>query len=80
VPPRRDPQALFAPQTLDFLAVEVVSLPGEDGVGPAIAPAGMVTSEVTQATPEVLVGIGIEWPVAMGRTMLADDVARPPLR
>ncbi len=46
VPPGRDPQSLFTPETLDLLAVELVTaLPTEDGMGPAIAPPWMPFGE-----------------------------------
>ena len=80
VAPGRDPQALFTPQALDFLAVEVVPLAAQDGMSPAIAPAGMVAGEVPQTPAQVSVGVGISGAVALGRAVLTHDLARPPLR
>jgi hypothetical protein len=80
VAPRRHPEPLFPPQALDFLAVEVMTLPTQDGVGPPIAPAGMVAGEVPERSAKVPVGVWVLGPVALGRAVLADDLARPPLR
>jgi hypothetical protein len=55
--PGRDQKTLFTPDALDFLAVELVIFPAEHGVGPSIAPPGVVTSEGPQAGSQVTVGI-----------------------
>ena len=53
---RWHPQALFPSQTLDLLRVEVMAPPTQDGVGSAIAPAGVVTGEVPQLSTKIGVG------------------------
>lgn len=50
------------------------------GMGPAITLPRMVAGEVPELSAKVLVGIGDLWPVALGRAVLADDLARPSLR
>jgi len=81
VAPGCDPQALFTPNALDFLAVEVeVTLPAQHRVGPPIAPAGMASGEPAQVRSQVLVGVGTFWPVALGGAVLANDLTRPSLR
>jgi hypothetical protein len=78
--PRWHPQPLFSPEALDFLAVEAVSLPSEHGVGPAIAPAGVVAGKVPELAAQVGIGVGLGRAMALGGAVLPDDSARPPLR
>jgi hypothetical protein len=79
VAPWRHPQSFFAPQTLDFLAVEVVSLSTQHGMRPAIAPAGVVAGKVPETLAKIHVGIGVLRSVTLGRAVLSNDPARPPL-
>ena len=80
VAPRRHPEALFTPQTLELLAVELVAFSDEHGVSSAIAPAGMGSCEGPQPGPQARIGMGLEWGSALGGAVLTDDLTGPSLR
>ena len=74
-----DAQALLAPQALSALAVQAPALLDQTGVGAAIAPAGLLGRDLTQAgSQRPIVGdlVGL---VALGGAMLAGDPTRPAL-
>jgi len=75
----RHPQALLAPDPLGALAVEIEALEAQLRVSAAIAPARMHSRDPTQTLTQRLIVAGDLRLVALGRSMLARDLARPTL-
>lgn len=77
---RTDAKTLLTPETLHLLPVEATSLPDEHCVRPPVARAWMSPREVAKLSTQVVVRVCHLGKVALGRAVLADELARPPLR
>jgi len=75
----RHPQALLAPDPLGALAVEIEALEAQLRVSAAIAPARMHSRDPAQTLTQRLIVAGDLRLVALGRSVLARDLARPTL-
>src|SRR3954447_10177051 len=78
-PASGDPEAFFAPETLDALAVDVVAELAEADVRAAVAPARPRGRDLAQQRPQPLLGFDGVGPVALGKAVLPGDAARPAL-
>src|SRR4051794_33179136 len=76
-PPPGDPQALFTPEPLHALAVDVMAKLGEADMRAAIAPARPRGRDLPQQHPPPLVAVNQIRPVALRGPVLAGDSARP---
>ncbi len=79
-PPLRDPQAFLAPQPLRPLAVHAPALVEQQLMGAAVPPPRPAARDPAQVGPQRLIVARARRLVALGRAVLADDRARPPLR
>src|SRR6266516_3446103 len=78
--PGGNAQAFFAPQPLDGLAVDRPVLLTRLGVGTAIPPSRVRAAEVPQLRSECPVSVSLHLRVALGASVLADQLAGPSLR
>jgi len=76
----RHAQPFLAPQPLDLLAVHRPALLADGAPSEAVAPAGMLGGQLPPPPPQRVVAVAAATPiVALGRTVLAGDLSRPPL-
>lgn len=78
--PLRHPESFLAPQPLRPLAVQLPSLVEQQLMRTTVAPPRPTTGDPTQLRPQRLIVANHDRLVTLGRAVLPDIAARPPLR
>lgn len=76
----RYPEALFAPQPLDLLAVHRPPVVSQHRPGAAVPPTGTGSGELPQTRPQRIVAAVTDRCIALGGAVLTGDAARSPFR